>query len=232
MPKKDFELPEIGIVSFYKRRSAKSIRIRITGSKVSVSLPYWAPYKAAIEYVKSKKNWIVQNAKPELTFRDGDHLGNRYQLNLISTDKTRFSFKRKDNVLIIGIPSSQNVKSAQSKINSYIIEQLRVDAEDKIIPMARQLAIAGNFEVSKIEIKNLKSRWGSCNSKNELVFNLYLMQLPDEQINYVIYHELAHTIQMNHSKAFWDEVEKHVPNYKQLRREIKVHAPDILVYRP
>ena len=66
----------------------------------------------------------------------------------------------------------------------------------------------------RITIRNQKTRWGSCSSKGNLNFNCLLMLMPPEVIDYVVVHELCHRNQMNHSKAFWKEVEKILPNYK------------------
>ena len=66
----------------------------------------------------------------------------------------------------------------------------------------------------KITIRNQKTRWGSCSSKGNLNFNCLLMLMPTEVIDYVVVHELCHRNQMNHSKAFWKEVEKILPSYK------------------
>lgn len=73
----------------------------------------------------------------------------------------------------------------------------------------------------RITIRNQKTRWGSCSSKGNLNFNCLLMLTPPEIIDYVVVHELCHRKEMNHSKAFWSEVEKVLPNYKESIRWLK-----------
>lgn len=73
----------------------------------------------------------------------------------------------------------------------------------------------------KITIRNQKTRWGSCSSKGNLNFNCLLMLAPLEVLDYVVVHELCHRKQMNHSKAFWLEVEKVLPDYKEARKWLK-----------
>ena len=78
-----------------------------------------------------------------------------------------------------------------------------------------------NVHFNMVRIKNVKTIWGSCSSKKNLNFNFRLFFLPEALIDYVFVHELAHLKHMNHSKAFWSEVEKQIPDYKKRREELK-----------
>lgn len=80
----------------------------------------------------------------------------------------------------------------------------------------------------KITIRNQKTRWGSCSSKGNLNFNCLLMLAPPEVLDYVVVHELCHRKQMNHSKAFWLEVEKVLPDYKEARKWLKEDGSQII----
>lgn len=74
---------------------------------------------------------------------------------------------------------------------------------------------------ARIAIKNLKSRWGSCSAKRNLNFSYKLLFLKDELVDYVVVHELAHLIELNHSDRFWRIVEKYIPNYKEVVKRLK-----------
>lgn len=82
---------------------------------------------------------------------------------------------------------------------------------------------AGQMGVTygRITIRNQKTRWGSCSSKGNLNFNCLLMLTPPQVIDYVVVHELCHRIEMNHSKAFWNEVEQVLPDYKESRKWLR-----------
>lgn len=80
----------------------------------------------------------------------------------------------------------------------------------------------------KITIRNQKTRWGSCSSKGNLNFNCLLMLTPPEVIDYVIVHELCHRKEMNHLGAFWAEVEKVLPDYKEQVKWLKENGAQII----
>lgn len=80
----------------------------------------------------------------------------------------------------------------------------------------------------RITIRNQKTRWGSCSEKGNLNFNCLLMLTPSEVIDYVVVHELCHRKQMNHSKDFWNEVEKVIPNYRESVQWLKNNGSSIM----
>ena len=83
-----------------------------------------------------------------------------------------------------------------------------------------------------ITIRNQRTRWGSCSSKGNLNFNCMLMLTPEAVIDYVVIHELCHRKEMNHSAKFWALVQRHCPDYEQLRKWLKEHGSAILAQMP
>ncbi|MBU5417129.1 M48 family metallopeptidase [Anaerobutyricum soehngenii] len=99
----------------------------------------------------------------------------------------------------------------------------------KVIPeRVKYFAKVIGVTYGKITVRNQKTRWGSCSSKGNLNFNCLLMLAPPEVLDYVVVHELCHRKQMNHSKAFWLEVEKVLPNYKEVRKWLKEEGSQMI----
>lgn len=78
-----------------------------------------------------------------------------------------------------------------------------------------------NFKYNKITIRNQTSRWGSCSRKGNLNFNFRIALLPPDLADYIIVHELCHLGEFNHSRKFWDLVERTVPGWKEARGRLK-----------
>lgn len=91
----------------------------------------------------------------------------------------------------------------------------------KIADRVRYYGSIMGVSVGRITIRNQKTRWGSCSAKGNLNFNYKLFYLPEELLDYVVVHELAHRRHMNHSQEFWAEVEKYYPDYKTCRKRLK-----------
>ncbi|MCI7323009.1 MAG: M48 family metallopeptidase [Lachnospiraceae bacterium] len=75
-------------------------------------------------------------------------------------------------------------------------------------------------DYGQVHIRNQKGRWGSCSSKGNLNFNYRLHYLPQELMDYVIVHELAHRVYMNHSSKFWGLVQAYMPEYKEYQKRL------------
>ena len=83
-----------------------------------------------------------------------------------------------------------------------------------------------------VTIRTQKTRWGSCTGKGDLNFNSLLMLAPEEIRDYVVVHELCHRRHMDHSAAFWAEVERILPDYKLRRKWLKDNGAALMARRP
>ncbi|MDP2363088.1 MAG: M48 family metallopeptidase, partial [Ignavibacteria bacterium] len=78
-----------------------------------------------------------------------------------------------------------------------------------------------NFRYQKISIRNQKTRWGSCSRKGNLNFSYRIIHLPEKHFDYIVVHELCHLKELNHSRDFWSLVAQTIPDYKEIRKEIR-----------
>ena len=105
--------------------------------------------------------------------------------------------------------------------------ELRIRAKQYLPAEIQGLAQRHGFRYQQIKIRKSKTRWGSCSSKGVINLSFYLMLLPSHLIEYVLLHELCHTVEMNHSAAFWSLLDSHTQGRsKILRKELRqYHIP-------
>lgn len=96
---------------------------------------------------------------------------------------------------------------------------------EKVSYYARLMGIT----YGRIAIRKQKTRWGSCSREGNLNFNCLLMMAPPEVLDYVVVHELSHRLEMNHSKRFWEQVEKILPDYRQQRKWLKENGNQLMI---
>ena len=104
--------------------------------------------------------------------------------------------------------------------NVFLLKPL-ANIKEIIEKNANELIQKTGLKPNKITIKQIKYAWGSCSSKKNITLNLELIKYSQQAIRYVILHELCHLKYMNHSRDFWNLVEKYMPNYKQVKKEFK-----------
>ncbi len=112
------------------------------------------------------------------------------------------------------------------------LRDLTAQAQGTLPEIAARYAKKLGVSYRRITIRCQKTRWGSCSSKQNLNFNCLLMLTPPEVQEYVVVHELCHLKEMNHSAAFWTEVERILPDYRERRQWLREHEAALLARRP
>jgi len=100
--------------------------------------------------------------------------------------------------------------------------KLKFEAEELIVKRLAYFNQSYNLNFNKVNIRNQKSRWGSCSRRGNLSFNYRILFLSEELRDYIIVHELCHLKEFNHSRNFWALVEKTIPNYRKLKKSLKL----------
>ena len=133
-------------------------------------------------------------------------------------------FKLKDKILTIEFPLATDCKSVkvQKTFWNGINYFLQKEAKRLLPERTKQLAMKYGFTLSSVKIQSSKSRWGSCSQRKSINLSYYLMLTPAHLVDYVILHELCHTVEMNHSHKFWDLMDKVTDNKSDaLKNELK-----------
>lgn len=210
-----------------KSKTAKYLRLKANIFGIHVVVPMIYHEIEVMKFLNLKKDWILQTSEYY------DRLRNEYgeenlKLNTIAFLGKRYNLKiTKDvgNSVIV----SDNLKCISFHVNNrrrykddvkrwYSSQTSRIVAESltQIRRMNPELP-----SYNKVTIKQQRSSWGSCSKNRNLNFNLLLASLPLELIEYVIIHELAHLVELNHSKEFWKIVEKIDPEFESHRKLLR-----------
>lgn len=228
MSVKQVEVDEIGIVSMYKRRGAKNIRLSIAhNGEVRLTLPLWAPYSAGIDFLKQHTEWILEQRPEVKIIAQGHPVGKAHHIHFDRSSGDSVTSRITSNQVRILLPVGMRSDNpeAQKAVRTAAVRALKKEASSLLAQRTKLLAQNFGYTYKSIDIKQLKGRWGSCSDKQEITFNCYLMQLPWNLIDYVILHELAHTKVMAHGPVFWEEMSHTIPNIQSVRKEIKKHKP-------
>lgn len=103
----------------------------------------------------------------------------------------------------------------------------RRQAKARLEERAAYFASRMGVSYQRISVRAAKTRWGSCSAKGNLNFHWKLILMPPQVLDYVVVHELAHRKEMNHSPAFWAEVEKILPDYRERRKWLKTYGQTV-----
>lgn len=231
MATKQVSLETIGTITLYKRRGNRSLRLSLAANgEVRVSMPHWLPYKAGEAFAISRTAWILANrAKAgDGNVTHGRQIGKAHRLYFAaSPEAEKIATRLRPNEIYITHPASFSIThpAVQNAARSASLRALRKEAEILLPQRLHMLSQKTGLTYTSVDVKHLKRRWGSCSSSKEITLNIFLMQLPWHLIDYVLLHELAHTRVMRHGAPFWQELEKHVPRAKALRKEINQHQP-------
>ena len=211
------------------RSKRKTVAIHICDGFVEVRAPLGMPQRTIDEFIALKENWIKKHltrSSQQLVNRDNFSLNYGDVVYILSTPYiiTGSNTKRKKSDLpAFGpnnefyIPSGLN----HDKIKKACIDTYRKTASLLLIPQTLKLADKLQVTPGEIKVTGAKSRWGSCSANKNISYSWRLLMADEDAVDYVIFHELAHIIEMNHSKKFWEIIERYVPDYKECKKRLK-----------
>lgn len=225
--------PELGLIHIVRNPKAKRIIMRPEQNGIRVTCSPYTPLSEAKSVIERFRERLKTNQKKmeerthfiDLNFRiDTDVM----QLQLTEGDKDGFYVNRRQGECTIICPKGTDFAKIQDWLRNVIIDQLRVQAKVHLYNTTIDIARKYGFKFSSIKIQSSRTRWGSCSGTNAINLSLYLMTLPSHLIDYVIKHELCHTVEHNHGERFWALMDKVTGNKAhELRTELLRHITSI-----
>ena len=207
------------------RRSSRarrlSLRVSRTDGKVSLSLPLRLPVREAEKFVAEKADWIRKHvsaspkAKPLVFGETIPFCGQKLTIEQGSVKRVKVHRGR-----LICPPS-------QDMLGPRIAAFLKLNARQALTAASGKYAKALGKPFNRITIRDTKSRWGSCSSAGNLNYSWRLMMAPEDVLDYVAAHEVAHLALMDHSPAFWNVVEELMPDYRDKKNWLKVYGAEL-----
>ncbi|WP_227008898.1 M48 family metallopeptidase [Pseudoalteromonas prydzensis] len=215
-----------------RSRRRKTVAIKVQQQSVTVYAPVGVAKQELEGWLLSKSDWITAQIQKQsqlldtrqYPLKDNSILVFAQPMALLYGTNSRCEWRQVKNqpqpTLQLNLSGRVKHKQAmyQSLLEQFLHEQLESYIEMRVHHYCMKMAEA---LPSSIRIHTYKRRWGSCNRRRELTFNLLLASAPQTIIDYVIVHELAHLKHLNHSAAFWQRVSDFYPEYKQATKWLK-----------
>ena len=215
-------------VTYTLKRSnrRRSIGLCINNHGLTVNVPLRASEKWLHDVLQNKAHWVIkklegwQAKKPvppqwrdgQPLFFIGEVITLRVVVSLFATPPLL-----KDTQLFVHVTDDAN----EALIEQTVTQWYQREAKNLFNECVAHFAPLMNVAPRMVKLSSARAQWGSCTTRGDVRLNWQLIKMPLHLIDYVVVHELAHLIEMNHSTAFWQVVENACPDYAKRRRELK-----------
>ncbi len=211
------------------RRNARARRLSLRVSRfdgcVTLSLPRWSSRFEAMDFARQKEGWIRRQLacnSDQILPRIGGHvMFEGVQVQLVAT-RSRAAHFADGKILVPGSPERVSVRIAAF---------LKAMARHRLTAACDHHAALLGLDYGRITLRDTRSRWGSCTTQGNLMFSWRLVMAPVQVLQYVAAHEVAHLVEMNHSPAYWDVVERVFPGFGEPRKWLRQNGHRLHAYR-
>jgi len=209
------------------RSKRKTLSITITkNGEVVVKAPLKISDTKIYEFVNSKEKWICEKlASVQKNIAEFDDVI-KYDKLLVFGDKYKpiYAYVRKIDIDDYGKILIPRKYATPDKVYRATKNWYKNLAKDFVLQRVNKLAEYARLQPNKVRINDSRGRWGACTQRGEIILNFRVSMLPPKLLDYVIFHELSHLVEMNHSVKFWNVLSSIMPDCLQARREIKKYG--------
>ncbi len=207
------------------RAKRYSLRVSNADGRIRLTMPLRASERAAVDFAKRQEGWMrsALAKRPDRTVPafGGEILFEGRSVTLQPATGRRVELMG-DAIHIPGQPDA-----IAARLRGF----LKVTARERLADVTHHHAGQIGREVTRITLRDTRSRWGSCTQDGNLMFSWRLVMAPPEVLKYVAVHEVAHLVEMNHSPSFWRVVEDLMPEYQAPRSWLKQHGSVLHSYQ-
>ncbi len=200
------------------RSRRRTAALHIVGNELQVRVPNQVRDESIIEILQKKRPWIrrkvvqlkevpVPQKKEFVSGEAFPFLGQNFRLKV--QEGHRVGVQLSEGYLLTTVRPSEVGEQRKQRIQQYLKSWYRSRAEERLQEKVERYSKQIGVSPKGLRVREFKSKWGCCDSRGTIAFNLNLIKAPHPIVDYVVIHELCHMIQPNHSKNFWKEVEKH-----------------------
>lgn len=217
-----------------KRNSrARRFILRLDASgRVLLTLPVRASSHRALEFARSQTDWIrdkLAGHLPPVCFANGAKIPIRGQLHLIVHEPETLGNVRLEEPGKTGL-SVVRVAGKAHHLSRCLKNWLKSEAKKELVEASQTYARMLGLRIRKVSVRDTSTRWGSCSSQGHLSFSWRLILAPSFVLHYVAAHEIAHLVEMNHSRRFWSVVRKLNPDVERAKQWIRKHGRELHRY--
>ncbi len=222
--------PQLGEITVSKTRRARRITLSVRPpDKVRLSMPPSVSMKEALRFAESRAEWVQAAIsryadKHPAEVIEMPYSTRRHHLELTPADTAKITLSLRVGIISVTYPLESDYRDGevQGAIKKGIEEAWRAEAKEYLPERVAQLAAEHGFRHGKVSVRNTVSKWGSCTVRNDLSLSLHLMRLPDHLIDYILLHELCHTVHKNHGPKFHALLDEHTGGrHKSLNKELR-----------
>lgn len=222
---------DLGIILIRSTARATRYTLKISKGMITATMPVGGDEAELLSFIEANRKKLIDAIKkhPPRPLLDETTVlqTTTFRLQIFRTDRINYYMALNDGVLRIACPNDTRfeLEIVQEILKDLLEKALRHEAKRLLPDRLMTLAARHHFTCTGVRIMNSKTRWGSCSSRKSINLSLSLMLLPWHLIDYVLLHELCHTVEMNHSDRFWQLLNSLTDNKAlALRNELKNYS--------
>ena len=228
--------PEIGLIEVLTREGMRSVHYNISASKVQIVLPphyiskVFPLKEERVKQILAEQQRMRESGNNDFLFTpESTYQANKFLLRFEQKSDIRYNFaaQRSQTELVVYYKNVKDFKNSQNQliIKRLIAHFLKNDANIFLPKRLHELAEKHGFKYTQVRINSAQGRWGSCSTQKHICLSYNLMLLPDRLIDFVLVHELCHTIEMNHGPRFVQLMRNIFDDdYDVLKNEMSQHS--------